>query len=281
MTIAVTAVSGQLGSAIVRALLDGDVAEPVIGLARTPSNVGDLGIEIRPGDYADRAQLTASLTGVDTVLLVSGNEEPDARVEQHRNVIEAAKVAGVGKIVYTSVQGADDGTEFSPVIRSNRQTEADVRGSGLAWVIGRNGIYIEPDIESIDDYVAAGEIANSAGDGRCGYTTRDDLAAAYASMLTDPALDGRTLLLHGDLMTQAELVEHFNAAFGTDLVYRPMSVEEYRADRVAALGDFMGTIIAGIYEGIRSGAHDQVSDFAATAGRPHRGWDEVFAATVG
>ena len=56
---------------------------------------------------------------------------PDKRIEQHRNVILAAKNAGVGKIVYTSVQGADSGTAFSTVIQSNRQTEQDVRESGL------------------------------------------------------------------------------------------------------------------------------------------------------
>jgi NAD(P)H dehydrogenase (quinone) len=62
------------------------------------------------------------------------------------------------------------------VVQSNRQTEADVRASGLAWVIGRNGIYIEPDVEYIDRYRAAGAVANCAGDGRCGYTTRPSSA---------------------------------------------------------------------------------------------------------
>ena len=277
MTIAITAVSGQLGSEIVRALRRLDAGVPLVGLARTPAHVEGLGIEVRPGDYADREQLTASLSGVDTLLLVSGNEAPDLRIQQHRNVIEAATSAGVGKIVYTSVQGAEEGTAFSPVVRSNRQTEADVRASGLDWAIGRNGIYIEPDIESIDAYRAAGEVANGAGDGRCGYTTRPELAEAYARLLTDPARNRRTYLLHGEPITQAQLVDHINRTFGTELAYRSMSVEEYLADRTAALGEFMGTVIAGIYEGIRNGEHDRPSDFDAAAGRPHRAWDDYFA----
>jgi uncharacterized protein YbjT (DUF2867 family) len=76
--------------------------------------------------------------------------EPSKRVEQHRNVIGAAQDAGVRKIVYTSVQGAMTGTAFSPIVQSNRQTEQDVRDNGLDWVIGRNGICIEPDVECID-----------------------------------------------------------------------------------------------------------------------------------
>ncbi len=278
MTIAVTAVSGQLGSAIVRALGRLNTARPIVGLARTPTSVEGLDIDLRPGDYADAHQLSRSLKGVTTLLLVSGNEQPAERIRQHRNVLDAAKAAGVGKVVYTSVQGAEEGTAFSPIVQSNRQTEGDVRNSGMDWVIGRNGIYIEPDIESIDDYVAEGEVANCAGDAMCGYATRPELAEAYARMLTQSVHNARTYRLHGQPITQVQLVESINRAFQTQLVYRSMAVEEYREDRVAALGEFMGSVIAGIYEGIRIGAHDQPSDFAAVTGRPHQPWDDYFAA---
>ena len=51
MTIAVTAVSGQLGGEIARKLIDMSNGEAVIGLARTPGNAQNLGIEVRDGDY--------------------------------------------------------------------------------------------------------------------------------------------------------------------------------------------------------------------------------------
>ena len=160
MKVAITAVGGQLGSEIAKAvgelLPEGDV----IGLARTPEKAAHLGIEVRPGDYDKPADLEASLQGIEVLLLVSGMDAPDARIGQHRNVITAARNAGVRKIVYTSVQGAEHGTAFSPIIGSNRQTEEDVRTSGLDWVIGRNGIYIEPDVEYIDRYMEAGGITN-------------------------------------------------------------------------------------------------------------------------
>lgn len=274
MIIAVTAVSGHLGATIASALTA--QGETVIGLARTPENVTGLNIEIRPGDYADRALFEASLQGVDRLLLVSGNGDPAARIDQHRNVIAAAKAVGVERIVYTSVQGAENGTAFSPVVDSNRQTEADIRASGMDWVIGRNGIYIEPDIEYIDSYRKAGEIANCAGNGRCGYTTRGELAVAYAHMLTAPQHLGQTYNLNGTPITQAELAAHMNRAFGTDLTFRTMSVEDYRADRVAELGPFIGTVIAGIYESIRNGVYDRPGDFEAVTGRPHQSWDDYF-----
>ncbi len=276
--IAVTAASGHLGRAIVKALTARGSANTVIALARTPAKAADLGVEVRPGDYNDRAGLEESLQGVDTVLLVSGMDAPDKRIGQHRNVIEAARAAGVKKIVYTSVQGPESDSSFSPVVNSNRQTEQDVRDSGLEWAIGRNGIYIEPDIEYIDTYKASGEIANCAGDGKCGYTTRAELAFAYAQMLASDAHNGKTYNLHGESLTQSELAAYLNRAFGASLVYRAMSVEDYRQNRVAELGEFIGTVIAGIYQGIRDGAFNHTTDYTEAAGRPHQSWDDYFSA---
>lgn len=276
MTIAITAVTGHLGAEIVRTLSGMNTGEPIIGLARTPEKAKGMSIEVRAGDYTDREQLEQSLSDVDTVLLVSGMAAPEDRIEQHRNVLKAASAAGVKKIVYTSIQGAEKGTAFSPIVQSNRQTEADIRASGLAWAIGRNGIYIEPDVEYIENYKTRGEIANCAADGKCGYTTRPELAYAYACMLTDPKHDGETYNLHGELLTQAQLAQYLNRTFGTQLEYRAMSVAEYREERVAELGEFIGTVIAGIYEDIRNGALDRASDYQAVTGRPHQSWDDYF-----
>jgi NAD(P)H dehydrogenase (quinone) len=246
--------------------------------SRTVEKAQGLGIEVRPGDYGQPEQLAASLAGVDCVLLVSGMDAPEKRIQQHRNVIEAARSAGVRKIVYTSIQGLEEGTGFSAVVQSNRQTEADVRASGLDWVIGRNGIYIEPDVAYIESYKASGKISNSAGDGVCGYTTHKELAHAYAQALTGPEHNGQTYNLYGEPITQAQLAEHLNRAFGTELSYSPMSVEAYLKDRTDELGPFIGPIIAGIYQGIRLGAFDAESDYEAAAGRPHQSWHDHFDA---
>ncbi|MDO6620988.1 SDR family oxidoreductase [Shewanella sp. 6_MG-2023] len=277
MNIAVTAANGQLGAAIVNALLALGPNYNVIALARTVDNAKHLGVEVRPGDYDNLAELETSLNGVDTLLLVSGMAAPEARIPQHRNVIQAAKQAGVKKIVYTSVQGAEEDTAFSPVIQSNRQTELDVQSSGLEWVIGRNGIYIEPDIEYIDSYKAAGFISNCAGDGKCGYTTRKELAFAYACMLTEDKHNGHVYNLHGESITQYQLAEYLNKSFELSLKYIPVSVAQYRDDRTAELGEFMGTVIAGIYQGILNGKSDNPSDFTQAAGRKHQSWDDYFS----
>lgn len=271
MKIAVCAASGQLGSAIVKNLIEKVDASQVVALARTPEKAQHLGVEVRKGDYTQKADFDAALKDIDAVLLLSANGEPMARIPQHRNVIEAAKEAGVKKIVYTSIGG-----NFGPVVKSNRQTEEDIKASGLDYVIGRNGIYIEPDLEYIETYKREGKISNSAGDGKCGYTTRGELAAAYANMLVGDQHHGKTYSLAGEPISQTQLAEYLNLAFGTNLVYEAMSVEEYEQERKAELGEFLGGVIAAIYASIRRGDFDKASDFEVAAGRPHVGWDEYF-----
>ena len=276
MKIGVTSASGQLGAAIVKALQQYHPAHEVIALARTPANVKLEGVEVRRGDYSDKASFDEALKGIDAVLLVSANGAPEPRKQMHLNVIKAAEEAGVKKMVYTSIMGSETDDGFSPVVSSNRQTENDIRNSSLNWSIGRNGLYIEPDLEYAEEYKKVGKVRNSAGEGRCGYTTRDELAYAYAQMLTDDAHNGQTYNLAGEAITQQELTSYLNQKFGTSLVYEAMTVPEYKQERIEALGPFMGEIIAGIYEAIGKGHFSAASDYEKAAGRPHVSWSEFF-----
>ncbi|MEL7531248.1 MAG: NAD(P)H-binding protein [Bacteroidota bacterium] len=271
MKIAVTAASGQLGSAIVRALKKELPAEDIIAIARTPEKAEDLEVSVRQGDYNDKDSFVAALVGVDAVLIVSANGNPLDRIQMHRNIIEAAKENGVKKVVYTSISG-----NFGAIVESNRQTEEDVRESGLDYAIGRNGLYIEPDLEYIETYKELGKIVNSAGEGKAAYTTRDELAYAYSRMLLEDKHNGQTYTLAGEAISQYELCDYLNHAFDTNLYYEAMSVEDYKKDRRDELGPFMGEVIASIYESIHRGDFDLASDYEAAAGRAHISWEVYF-----
>jgi len=270
MKIAVTSANGQLGSAIVKKLIKEIGKENVVGIARTPEKATHLGIEIRKGDYNNRQDLEKSLQGINAVLLISGMDEPQKRIQQHRNVIDAAKKNGVLKIVYTSIVGDENNSAFSPIVQSNRQTEKDIQNSGLKWVIGRNGIYIEPDLDYIDNYIKEGEIRNCAGEGKCTYTSRTELADAYKKMLTEDVHNNKTYNLVGEPITQKRLAELINQVYDTELDYNPISVEEYTIERKKELGEFIGGVISGIYEGIRNGVYNITSDYEKATGRPHK-----------
>ncbi len=275
MKIAVTSASGQLGGAIVKTLIKEIGKENVIAIARTPKKAEYLGVEVRKGDYNEREQFNEALKGIDKVLLVSGMDEPEKRIQQHRNVIDAAKQNNVKKIVYTSIIGDEDKTAFSSIVKSNRQTEKDIKESGLAWVIGGNGIYIEPDLEYIETYTKEGEIRNCAADGKCAYTSREELGYVYAQLLINDNHNYNTFNLAGESITQSQLATFINKVYQTSLKYHPVSVEAYATERKEELGDFMGTIITGIYEGIRIGVNDVTSDFEKVAQRAHQSPSEM------
>lgn len=275
MKIAVTTASGNLGACIINLLKQEIGAENIIGIARTPEKAKSLGVKIRRGDYNSKEDFNKALKDVDAVLLVSGMDHPDKRVQQHRNVIEAAKDNGVQKIVYTSIFGANEGNAFSPIVASNRQTEEDIRNSGLQWAIGRNGLYIEPDLEYIETYIKEGGIINCAADGKCGYTSRQELAYAYFKLLTKVNMLGKTYNLFGEPITQLQLTKSINKAFNTNLEYKSISVDAFVRQRQASLGEFLGTVIGGIYEGIRDGKFNGNSDFSKVSERPHKSIDEM------
>src|SRR5690606_14038164 len=139
------------------------------------------GIEARAFDYTQPETLAASLTGIDTLFLISGNEIGQ-RAIQHKNVINAAKQAGVKWIVYTSLLKADSSSLI--LVAEHLATEKDLRESGITYTILRNGWYTENYAQSIPSSIQAGGFIGSAGEGKISSASREDFAEAAAVILT-------------------------------------------------------------------------------------------------
>lgn len=276
MKIAVTAASGRLGQATLRALAAQTAASNIVGVARAPQRIGVPGIERRAGDYQSVASMTAALAGMSTVVMISAPVTPDTdRLALHRNVIEAAHQAGVCTLLYTSVvgNGREEGTLFYPAQQVNRQTETGLRDSGMNWIIARNGLYLELDLEHIIAAGAEGLYRNPAGEGRAPYITIDELAYGLARLATTAGRVGRIYNLVGGCYTQAELVAMANEVFGLQVRYEPMSDEEC-IERFLHLmpqrGEAVARMLTGCFQCIRKGAMEVPSDFEAATGRPAR-----------
>ncbi len=232
MTIAITGASGQLGRLVIEKLKNLTAPSGLVGLARTPAKAADLGITIRPADYAAPDTLAAALRDVDTLLLISSSEIGQ-RTEQHRNVIDAAKTAGVKRIVYTSLLHADK----SPLSLAGEhlETERLLKASGLAYTILRNGWYTENYTGSVKAAVAGGAFIGSAGEGRISSAARADYAHAAAIVLTSTGHDGKTHELAGDTAyTLADLAAEISRQTGKAIPYKNLP----EADYAAALAGF-------------------------------------------
>ncbi|HYF03623.1 MAG TPA: NAD(P)H-binding protein, partial [Patescibacteria group bacterium] len=106
MKIGITGATGQLGRIVVSRLKDTIDANSIVALVRSPQKAADLGVETREADYDKPEALDSALQGIDTLVLISSSEV-GKRAMQHKNVIDAAKKAGVKRIVYTSLLHAD------------------------------------------------------------------------------------------------------------------------------------------------------------------------------
>ena len=232
MTIAVTGATGQLGRLVIESLKRKLAAGRIVALARTPAKAADLGVAVRAADYGDPAGLAAALAGVETLLLISSSEV-GARVVQHRNVIAAAKDAGVGRIAYTSILHAD----ASPIglADEHRATEADLRASGVPFTLLRNGWYVENYTAAIPGALNGGALIGAAGDARISAAPRADYAEAAAVVLAGDGHAGRTYELAADqAFTLADLAAEIARQTGRTIPYRNLS----EADYAAALAGF-------------------------------------------
>ncbi|MDD7914040.1 NAD(P)H-binding protein [Polaribacter ponticola] len=268
--VAITLASGQLGSKVIQQLIKEIGKENVVGIARNPKKAEHLGVEIRKADYNSFDDFSNVLQNIDTLLLISGVDKPDTRTKQHQNIIKAAQKNNVKKIVFTSVIGNLENTSFKPILQSNRQTETDIINSKMDWSIGRNSLYIEPDLEYVETYKKLGVIVNSAANGKCGYTSRNELAIAYTNMLLNKKYNNKIYNLLGEPVTQQQLADSINKEYGTNISYQTISVVEFLNDRSKALGEFLGIIISSIYENIKNGSFNLKSDFETVTGRKHK-----------
>ena len=195
MSIGVTGSTGHLGRLVVDQLKGRGHGDEVLAFARSPETASDLGVRARKMDYDQPETLTSALSGVGTLLLISA-DEMGQRERQHGNVIDAAKRAGVGRIIYTSLLRAD--TSTLSLAREHAATEAMLKASGIPHTILRNGWYTENYAGAVKGALARGVLVGSAGDGRISSAARADFAEAAAVVLTTEGHLGKTYELAGD-----------------------------------------------------------------------------------
>jgi len=271
-TIALTGASGQLGQRIIDALLAKVPASRLVATARTPSklqHLADKGVEVREADYDRPETLARAFAGVDTLLLISASEI-GKRAPQHLAVIEAAKAAGVKLLAYTSILHAD--TSPLSLAEEHRQTEADLKASGLPHVILRNGWYAENYLGSVPVALQHGAFLGSAVEGRISWANRDDFAEAAAAVLTSESDQaGRVYELAGDeAYTLSELVAEVARQTGKAVVYNDMPENAYK-DVLLGVGlpEALASMIANSDVGASQGAlYDDSRQLSQLIGRP-------------
>jgi NAD(P)H dehydrogenase (quinone) len=147
-------------------------------------------------------------------------------VAQHANAIEAAKAAGVSRLVYTSAPRATDSALV--LAPEHAETERLLAASGLPVTILRNNWYTENYVGQLDTAAATGELVGSAGEGRVASASRKDYAEAAAVALIEPGHEGAVYELSGDVAWSFdELAATIGSLLGREVAYRSVSPEEH------------------------------------------------------
>ena len=229
--ILITGATGQLGRIVVEHLTNKIGADRVAALVRDENKAADFkekGVTLCAGNYDDTASLDRAMQGVNQVLLISGTEKD--RIQQHRNVVDAAKRAGVGLIAYTS-RAVKDQDISNPLMAVHFETEDYIRSSGLPYALLRNALYMDV----IPLYVGGEKVFETgihlpAGDGKVSFALRSELGEATANLLAEEGPKSQVYeLTAGEAWSYYDVADALTALSGREVKYAPIEQPEFEA----------------------------------------------------
>ncbi|NMG73521.1 SDR family oxidoreductase [Aromatoleum diolicum] len=283
--ILVTGATGQLGQRIVQHLAArlpragaGQLAVSVRDPARA-ENLAARGIEVRQGNFDQPETLPVTFAGVDRLVLISTDGPKAVRIAQHRNAIEAARVAGVKHIFYTSFLDADS-TSPSEFAQVHAATEADLATSGITCTLLRNGMYADFLPMTFAGALQTGVLHLPAGEGKVSYLSRNELAEAIAAAAVAPRLEKQVYELTGQTAHDYyDIVARVGAATGKTLRYEAVSEDAYAESlESAGLPAWLARALANMYSAAAQNRFARsTNDFAALVGHPPKSIDCLVA----
>ena len=264
--IGITGVTGKLGSYVADLVDKKGIAS--IHLARSPERATVYAsAEIRKMVYANTPKVVEALKGIDVLLMVSARENPE-RVKEHKEFLDAAKLAGVQHIVYTSFYGADEKATFT-LSRDHAQTEAYIKELGFTYTFLRDNFYLD---FLIDIALENGEIRGPAGSGQVSAVARKDTSRVAAEILLNPKeWKNQTLNLTGpEELSMEEIVALLSKETGNAITYVDESVEEaYESRKKWPAQNWEYDAWVSTYTAIKAGEQAGVStDVEMVLGRP-------------
>jgi NAD(P)H dehydrogenase (quinone) len=201
MKILVTGATGHLGSAVIETLLKHIPSNQISIITRNEEKRAAFqskGFNAHLGNYDDVATLEKAMKGVDTVLLISAGDQGD-RMQEHKNVVDAAKKMGVKCIAYTGRSLRDRSTLVNKLMVEHFQTEDYIIASGLKHIFFRNILYMDAIPQFIGGKMALERgIFLPAGDGKVAFALRSEMGEAMANVLLKDVYEHKIYDFTGD-----------------------------------------------------------------------------------
>lgn len=271
--IVITAASGKLGSLVADLLNEKGLAGSVRLAARSPEKLSARkaqGFEVAAADYEDPASLKAAFESADTVLLISSEGPNEVRIAHHHNAIEAAKAAGVTRIVYTSATNPSNSSRFDWA-KAHVATEAELKASGVATTILRDNSYFSNNDALFSGARESGVLAFTGIDAKVAYVSHQDVASAIVGALTGAGHDNKTYEISGaEAYSATDLAAILSELTGKKIEALDVPAKAFE-DQFRAMGlpEFVVDGLTGFYAALGAGEYAATSnDVELLSGRP-------------
>ena len=274
--ILITGATGNLGVKVIEVLLKKVPASRIAALVRDENKAQDLkekGISIRIGDYDSKDALKEAMKGVEKVLRVSGGRAKNG-LEQHQNVVNAAKAAGVGTIAYTSRCLQNRDSLVNELMERHFLTEDYILSTGMNYIFFRNILYMDAMVTFLGKNVLETGIFLPAGEGRASYALRSDQAEAIGNVL---AMQGHGRRVYDFTNTETysfyDVANALSELSGRKVSYMPVDTATFQ-HKATELGipAFAIDIVNAFITDIKNGQESKVStDMEIALGRKPAG----------
>jgi uncharacterized protein YbjT (DUF2867 family) len=282
MAILVTGGTGTVGGHVVAGLLSRGVG--VRCLVRSQDKAAGLPQGAKPvvGDLERPDALPQAFDGAEALFLL--NALSQSETEQGLAAIEAAKSAGVRRIVYLSVP-MPEGSGHIPHFRSKVPVEEAIRSSGVAYTILRPNNFFQNDLwfrEAITQYGIYPQPIGSKGMNRVDVR---DIAEVAVAALTGDGHAGREYGLHGpDALTSGGTAETWGRHLGREVRYGGDDLDRWEAQARQTMPEWMVHDLRVMYEYFQEHGFVPPEEEKATQrrvlGRDARGFDSFAAETA-
>ncbi len=262
--ILVTGATGQLGTAVIRQLLQKVPTSQIAAFVRDETKAASLieqGVTIHVGTYDDMDSLNRAMENIQTVLLIAGTDEEN-RVRQHHHVVDAARKAGVQRIAYTSRALKDPATLVNQLMNGHFQTEDYIKASGLPYTLFQNILYMDAIPQFVGgDAVFERGIFVPAGQGRVALALRSEMGEAIANALASNTEGNLTYQLTGsESYSFDDVATALTDLSGKAVSYRPAEPASFEAQLIGrGLPQVVARRITGFITDIANGQEDIIS----------------------
>jgi uncharacterized protein YbjT (DUF2867 family) len=230
--ILVTGATGTVGQLVVSSLLErGATVRVLTRNAEKAATTFGSKVEFSRGDVSDREWLKGSeaFAGVQRLFLLTVSSADQPALE--RDIVRAAKSAGVGHVVKLSVQGATQADPSSSLMRWHAFAEDEIIASGVPYTVLRPNLFLQNFLrDDAKTIKATNKFYRPAANCRISHVDCRDIADVAATVLTEPIdkHNGFTYYVSGpESLTYTELAAHLSQALGKPIEYVP--VDDYAA----------------------------------------------------